>query len=415
MKRVLKKIVLFLLCFALLLGINPMKTDYESVSARSITDIEADIKKYKSMLTDLQNQLSEIKEELKDIEGAGADKQAKYLELQSQLAELEAEHITNLAILDSYDLRINEVVAEQAIVQEDYEYRVSMYKKLMQFIYENGEPNAFELLFSSDNLSDFLAKRDHFNDIMNAASNIIKDIEVSMAELDALEKDLQETKNQYAVLVADIEKRNEEVEGQMTVIQQEIDNLGVNEDELSAEIKTINEKIREVKNKISALEKEREEYYNSIAEMQWPIRASSQRLTSRYGVRNDPFGLPTTEFHKGIDIACARGTPIHAVKDGVVTRASWNGGYGNCVVIYHGGGVSSLYAHCDNATSTRPIYEVKVGDSVKQGQIIAYVGTTGRSTGYHLHFGIIDTSIAPHPKGGQYHDPANYLPKDRFQ
>ncbi len=415
MKRAFKKIILFLLCFALLLGINPIKTEYEPVSARSIKDIEAEIKEYKALLSELQTTLSDINKELDNIEGAGADKQAQFVELQLLLAELDAERVTNLAILDSYDLRINEVMTEQAIVQEDYEYRVAMYKKLMQFIYENGEPNAFELLFSSDNFSDFLAKRDHFNDIMNAASGIIKDIEVSMGELDALEADLQETKNEYAELVEDIEARNVEVEAQMTAIEEEIANLGISEDELSAEIQVLNGKIREVKNKIAALEKEREEYYNSIADMTWPIKAGNQRLTSRFGWRNDPFGLPTTEFHKGIDIACARGTPIYAVKDGVVTRASWNGGYGNCVIIYHGGGVSSLYAHCDNATSSRPIYEVKVGDSVKQGQVIAYVGTTGRSTGYHLHFGIIDTGIAPHPQGGQYHDPAKYLPEGYFK
>ena len=110
-----------------------------------------------------------------------------------------------------------------------------------------------------------------------------------------------------------------------------------------------------------------------------------------------------------IDIACSRGTPIVAVKAGVVTRASWYSGYGNCVIIYHGNGISSLYAHCDNGTSSRPTYEVKVGDSVKAGQVIAYVGTTGRSTGYHLHFGVVDTNTST-ALGGNYANPNKYLP-----
>ncbi len=412
MKRILKKSVLFLLCFAMLLCVNPLETEYEPVSARSIVDIEADIKDYKSQLSTLQAELKKINAELNDIEGTGADKQAQFVAMQVELADLEAKKATNLAILESYDLRINEVMTEQAVVQEDYEYRVSMYKKLMQFIYENGEPNAFEMLFSSANLSDYLAKRDHFNDIMNAASNIIKEIEISMSELDALEEDLNVTKSEYAQLVESLDVENQALTEKMLFIQEEIANLGLNEEELSAEIQTVNAKIKEVKNKIAKLEKEREEYYNSLSGYQWPIKAGNQRVTSRYGWRRDPFGLPTSEFHKGIDIACPKGTPIYAVKDGIVTRASWNGGYGNCVIIYHGGGVSSLYAHCDNATGSRPIYEVSVGQQVKQGQLIAYVGTTGRSTGYHLHFGIIDTSKAPDKNGGQYHNPADYFEFD---
>ncbi len=415
MKRILIKTLMFLLCFALLLGLSPLKTDYETAEARTISQIEAELKDCKARLSQLQSELAAIKEELKDLEGAGADKQAQFVELQLRLSELEAERAQNEAILDSFDLRINQVESDKAIIQEDYDYRVSMYKNLMQYIYENGEPNAFELLFSSENFSDFLSKRDHFNDIMNAASDIIKDIQVSIKELDALEVDLTEIKATYAAMIVSIEEKNAETAAQIAAVEDEIANLGIAEEELSGEIQALNEKIKEVKSKISALEKEREEYYNSIADMIWPIKAGTQRLTSRYGVRKDPFGLPTTEFHKGIDIACARGTKIYAVKDGVVTRASWNGGYGNCVVIYHGGGVSSLYAHCDNGNSSRPTYEVKVGDTVKQGQVIAYVGTTGRSTGYHLHFGIIDTSVKPHPQGGQYQDPAKYLPEGYFK
>ena len=105
--------------------------------------------------------------------------------------------------------------------------------------------------------------------------------------------------------------------------------------------------------------------------------------------------------------------PIIAVADGTVTRASWNGGYGECVIVYHGGGISSLYAHCDNTSSTRKVYEVKVGDVVKRGQVLAYVGTTGSSTGNHLHFGIIDTNTYS-SVSGNYVNPGLYLPKNVY-
>ncbi|MBQ5837149.1 MAG: M23 family metallopeptidase, partial [Clostridia bacterium] len=195
--------------------------------------------------------------------------------------------------------------------------------------------------------------------------------------------------------------------------------LNLNSGELSEKYKEKNARLVEIKEKIKKLEEERKKYYSSTAKFIWPVKTSSYRVTSQYGWRGDPFGKPKTEYHKGIDIACSRGTPIIAVKDGVVTRAKWNGGYGECIIIYHGDGISSLYAHLDNSgkngslpykgNNGKPTYHVKAGDAVKAGQVIGYVGTTGRSTGYHLHFGVIDTKTYT-SLGGNYVNPNDYLP-----
>ena len=107
-------------------------------------------------------------------------------------------------------------------------------------------------------------------------------------------------------------------------------------------------------------------------------------------------------IHLGIDISGKLGDPVKAIAEGIIEKIFSDPFMGKTIVIYHGNGVSTLYAHIDNTgRSGRPTYEVKVGDSVKAGQVIAYVGTTGRSTGDHLHFGIYHN--------GQTVNPANFI------
>jgi len=108
----------------------------------------------------------------------------------------------------------------------------------------------------------------------------------------------------------------------------------------------------------------------------WPTKG---RLTSLFGRRHDPFQDTEGEFHNGLDIANNLGTPIRATADGVVRIASWQGGYGRLIVIDHPRGFKTFYGHNSQLL-------VKAGDTVKRGQIISYMGTSGHSTGFHLHY-----------------------------
>lgn len=408
MAKKIKRMLLFVLSAMLIFTATAFTVPYEEAEARTIFDIESELKEYKDELAKLQSELATIKANISKLEsqsGQNTELLAQYI---AETEALEVEIMAAEAYVESYDLKRAETITEIAIVREDYEYRISMYKKLMQFIYENSDVNSFELLFSSENLSDFLTRRDHFNDIMNSANTLLREIELSLAELEELDASLQETQKKYDEYLTSLNRKKLEKEQRIEEINTIAAELGLNIDDLYSQYGSKNEKVNQIKAKIKELEEERREAYSSNAAFIWPVEVVG-RVTSQYGWRGDPFGKPSTEYHKGIDIACAKGTKIYAVKDGIVTRASWNGGYGECVIIYHGDGISSLYAHCDNTTSSRPVYEVKVGDTVKAGQVIAYVGTTGRSTGYHLHFGVIDTNTYT-SLGGNYVNPNLYLP-----
>lgn len=124
----------------------------------------------------------------------------------------------------------------------------------------------------------------------------------------------------------------------------------------------------------------------------WPVTGP---LRTGYGMRNDPFGGPSVEFHKGQDISAPTGTPVNATADGVVVIAGWVRGYGNGIYIDHGNGISTRYGHLSRI-------DVVVGQTIKKGQHLGLVGSTGRSTGPHLHY---EVRI-----NGQAINPLAYLP-----
>jgi len=119
----------------------------------------------------------------------------------------------------------------------------------------------------------------------------------------------------------------------------------------------------------------------------WPVRGL---VTSEFGTRSSPFG-GGREFHEGIDIATQRGTPVRAPADGVILEASRESGFGNMVKVDHGRGLSTLYGHLSRIA-------VRQGAMVRRGQVIGYVGNTGRSTGSHLHYGVYFSGVAVNPR-----------------
>ena len=162
-----------------------------------------------------------------------------------------------------------------------------------------------------------------------------------------------------------------------------------NIDEMNNQLKEVKENGSEVManfQEISKYIKDQHAEYRSTP-MDWPTVG---RVTSTFGQRKDPFGDADGEFHKGLDIAAKLGTPVRATADGVVKIASWQGGYGRLVVIDHGKGFRTFYGHNSQLA-------VKPGDTVKRGQIIAYMGTSGHSTGYHLHYEIWKNGQAVNP------------------
>lgn len=412
-----KKLTLIALCLCLACG--AVFCALQSVSApevtadRSIETVDEEIKACEALISRLNSELATLKEQIASVEGDSADTLEQAELLAAQVAILETQIELNETLLQSCDMKRATAQAELLLVRNEYEYYNELFAELMRFIYENGTTNDFELLFTSDSLSDYLSKRDNFNSIMECIDDLRASMEQSLYKLTDLEEEYALVSEKYETYLATLENDKKQLDASIKDLQELADNLNIESETLSGKYSELSANITEAKNKLTALKAEREEIYNSMIEENnpsyepveggfiWPLdRNVSYRISSHYSTRTNPITGVGTEFHSGLDVACAKGSPILAAAGGVVTKSAWYGGYGNCVIVYHGQdargrAVTTLYGHASALKCVE-------GQNVKQGDIIALVGTTGRSTGNHLHFSVL--------LDGVYVDPDDYLP-----
>lgn len=413
----LSKLICGLVCLALsatVLFCALESTPAQPVLAdRTIASIDQEIKECEALLSRLQSELNELSNSLKDVENQtdAATKQAELLAGQILLLETQIE--MNESLLMSCDMKRATAQAEVVLLQDEYEYYCELFAELMRFIYENGTMNDFELLFTSDSLSDYLERRDNFNSIMECVDDLRISAQQSLLKLEDVEREYEvacEKYETYLNTLANDKASLEQTEKEFYALAEE---LGISFETLSGEYASVSKAIAEAKEKIAQLKEERKELYDQQIQDNnpsfkpveggfiWPLDENvSYRISSHYSTRTNPITGVGTEFHSGLDVACAKGSPILAAAGGVVTKSAWYGGYGNCVIIYHGQnnqgvGVTTLYGHASKLICEE-------GQTVKQGDIVALVGTTGRSTGNHLHFSVL--------LGGEYVDPDDYLP-----
>ena len=399
MLRRLSRVLSFVLCAALITVFAAAFVPHEHAAAeRTIFDIENELKECQNMLASLRSELAGISNDIAELERQSGQTDKLLESYQAEIEAIQAEYDINAAIKESYDFKRSEVAAQIALAEENYNYHRDMYKGLMPFIYENSTVNTFELLFTSDSIADYLSRRDNFNDVMDSAANIMRQMKSNVSDLEILQSELADTQQIYEKYLSDLAKSELELQTKVKQYETIAESLGLNAEELREKYAGKNAGVAELTARIKKLEKERNEFYSRDSVFMWPLKSNvSYRLTSNYGYRGNPFGGSGTEWHSGIDLACSVNSEIVASRTGTVTTANWNGGYGNCVMIYHGNGVSTLYGHMNKIADG-----IKIGSTVQKGQVIGYVGTTGRSTGYHLHFSVL--------VNGSYDNPDKYLP-----
>lgn len=353
---------------------------------------EDQIKKADANIAALKNQIASSKQ---DLASAQADKEA-YDKLVASYMEKIA--VTNDLIAE-LEASITEKTNEISGKQSDYEQKYELFKLRLRVTHEEGQASYLEMLLGAEDISDFLSRVDRVgsmleydNKIMNTLKDEKADLEEIRATLEIQKKEQETLKAQLAADEADMQKKSEEAQARIDQLKSDI--------ATSQAYQAQNEKLREefeaqLEARIKELEEEQKKKNSKYVggELQWPVPLDYTKVTSGFAWRTSPI-TGRKELHNGIDIPAPLGTSVYAANTGTVVIATWHYSYGNYIMIDHGGGIMTLYAHNSQLL-------VSVGDKVKKGQVIAKVGSTGDSTGNHCHFSVRNN--------GSFIDPMQYF------
>ena len=365
-------------------------------SAGAVTQSEIDALKKEQ--EESQAKQDALKDQLADLEADQAAAQEKRQLLTEQLNAINAEIANIDAQISYYDGEIAQKEEERKEAEAREAEQYDLFCQRVRMMEEQGTVSYWSILFNAESFSDLLdriadvdAVMAYDNEVMDQLIATREELERVQGELESARAEEQAAKEQQEAKKA--EQQAKVAEAQALVDQINADAAEVNR-QLDAESAAAAEIQAEIAKKQKQLEEERKQnniVISSESGYLWPL-PGYYRLSSLFGYRIHPI-TGVAHSHTGIDIPASGGTPILAAKSGQVVTSAYHYSYGNYVVIDHGNGNSTLYAHM----SSRAVSE---GQMVTQGQVIGYVGTTGSSTGNHLHFEVRDnyTRVDPESK-----------------
>lgn len=329
---------------------------------------------------EVQEKKEETEAKLEYVQEELSKEVVKIQELDDTIKQTE-EDINGLeAELSDLQTRIDEIVKTLNTIEESYVENEDLLEQRLVANYEVGDITYLDMLMNSANIVDFLSSYYSIQEIVKYDIELLEQIEKEKKQVEDSKKELDEKKAALKLKKAKKEQLSVITQNNKNIKEQAIANLTQEEQELQQKINEYKEEAARIEALIKVASNEYEytgDYTGGV--MAWPVAKSGTYITSGYGIREHPIqGI--IKSHSGIDIGNAGfGAPVIAAADGIVTMAGRYGGYGNCVMINHGNGISTLYGH-GQAVLT------EVGKEVKKGDLIMEVGSTGISTGPHLHF-----------------------------
>lgn len=377
-----------------LLLILPMVTMIMG-GAGAVTQAEIDALKSEQAESRLRQQ--ELKEQLDAVKDDQAAAQQKRNILTQQLEAINSE-IENIdAQIAYYDGEIAQKESErvEAVAREEEQYQ--LFCERVRLMEENGTVSYWSILFNAESFSDMLDRLTDIDAVMDYDNQIMDQLVETRRQIEQLKADLESARAGQETARAEQEAKKAEQQAKVAEAQKLLDQINADVAEVNRQLEAESAAAKEIQAEIArkqkALEEERRQNnitIDSESSYLWPL-PGYYKLTSLFGYRIHPI-TGKAHSHTGIDVPAPGGTPILAAKSGQVVTSASHYSYGNYVVIDHGNGASTLYAHM----SSRAVSE---GQMVTQGQVIGYVGTTGSSTGNHLHLEVRENYTRVDPEG----------------
>lgn len=343
-----------------------------------------------SYADDLQDQMDEVNQQKEEVS-------AEMSELTEKVEAAQGEVDAVQESIDAKQIEINAAEAEIEQTKIDIAERQEGLNDRLRTMYKNGSVGYLDVLLGSNSISEFLNNLEMIQRIYRNDQNTLVELETQHVILSEKQAVLETERAALNEEMVKKQAKQEELTASQAALQEKLDALNAEADAISAEIA---ERQRQLEEQRKQEEAEKEQSGNSgntsgsgvgTGRFIWPC--DSRYITSEFGYRIHPLtGIWTG--HTGLDIGCSMYDPVYASDSGTVILSGWYGGYGYAVVIDHGDGMSTLYGHNEEL-------HVSVGDRVSQGEVIASAGSTGWSTGPHVHF---EVRI-----NGEYVDPMDYL------
>ena len=418
-----RKIGQTVISFLLVLVIS---ANVAGVYADSVSDARNELNKIKQQINENSSEISAVEDEVEGYLDEINELDSQISNYQSKLDDLQSQ-------IDSINSQITEYQNELQNSAQLYNSAEDVYTTRLRAIYENGVPSVFEILVSSDGIGDFFSKLNVYTSVVEYDQSLIGNMKSQKEYVDYLKSNIEEGKLSLEQLSYDVEKSTNELESVKAQKQEKVDELNSSKTKLLAASKILLSQQEEANAnlqseiqkaaaaeapRIAELQKKQQQQNNSSSNsgssssskytsstFVWPT--TSSYITAYFG-RYSPLGYST--MHYGIDIGVPIGTSVFAAASGTVIIATTvtsnpygyggsykyslsaaNGyGFGNYVVIAHGNSLQTLYGHLSSVA-------VSVGQNVSSGQVIGYSGSTGNSTGAHLHFQVNLNGSAVNP------------------
>ena len=400
-KKLSKKILLFILMFIAVLVF---------VSIPKITPEAAD-----TTVSELQKQINEKK-------ASAAASANKKKQLENQIAALKNQQVIAINDKKIYDDLIstieNEIEIRKGIIDDneklkvqvgeqiktaesDYETSYNLFLDMIEFSYEEGDVNYLSLLMGSEDFTDFLSRIDILSGVLEYNKTVIEKVKDDKIFYENMKVSYDEIVAQQDEYIKELSDKSAEAEqwrkeaiSKANKADKDIKANQAAQAQLEADDKAMQNEIARLQKEQQALRESQKKYVGGT--FLWPVDpvASTGRKTyvsSGFGYRTSPI-TGRSEFHTGIDIPAPYGSNIYAANDGTIIIMTYAAGYGNYIVIDHGGNKATMYYHASAFNRN-----LKVGSTVKKGDVIAYVGSTGWSTGNHVHLCYLENGEYKNP------------------
>ena len=357
---------------------------------------QEDIDALKGDAAGLKDQRKELESQLKSLANDKSTAMERKNILDKQIANTTSQITNAEQQIAQYDQLISQKEEELRQAEEEEAAQYDLFCRRVRAMEEQGTISYWSVLFKADSFTDLLSRMDFINEIMEADQRVIDDLKALQVQIDQAKASLEDSRTEVQGVRDELAAKKKELDTQRAEANKVIQQIAEAEEETEADLKEMVAEQKKIQEEIERLNRELQAQLAAEGKSNqsnpggyiWPV--NSRYITSTMGGRSSPSGIGSTN-HQGTDIGRVGYTsPIYAAKAGTVIVSQRSSSYGEYVVISHGSGNTTLYGHMSSR-------KVSVGQQVKQGDVLGVTGSTGHSTGPHLHFEVVENGRRVNP------------------